>query len=331
MNKQKSIFIISLDFEIEYGVEDFSDTDLAGYLSNLDGVREAVPMILKAFKKNDIHATWATVGMLLAETKEDIRKYTPDIMPDYVNKNLSTYSHLARIGTDEKEDKRHYALSLVKRIMGTPGQEIGSHTYSHYYAMEAGQNVEQFRGDIEAAIRITKDKTGVRPISLVLPRNQINPEYINVIRESGFTSFRGNAENIGFSSEKNNYFIRGIRLADSYIGGLQGKIHTFDEIREDYQKTGVFNIKASSFLRPYSRRFAMLEKLKTGVIKRDMKKTAISGGIYHLWFHPHNFGINTKENLRNLSRILIFYNSLHKDYGMLSCNMTEAAELIKNK
>jgi len=37
-----------------------------------------------------------------------------------------------------------------------------------------------------------------------------------------------------------------------------------------------------------------------------MKFAAENNCIYHLWWHPHNFGNNKNENLQNLERVPIF-------------------------
>ena len=51
--------------------------------------------------------------------------------------------------------------------------------------------------------------------------------------------------------------------------------------------------------------------------------------MYHLWWHPHNFGINQLENFAFLEEILVHYRYLNEKYGFTSCTMSELAhELI---
>ncbi len=54
--------VISLDFELNWGVHDVFTQEQYG--ENILGAREAIPKILDLFMEYDIHATWATVGML---------------------------------------------------------------------------------------------------------------------------------------------------------------------------------------------------------------------------------------------------------------------------
>jgi hypothetical protein len=86
------------------------------------------------------------------------------------------------------------------------------------------------------------------------------------------------------------------------------------------------DIPASRFLRAYSPRLRILEPIRLARIKKEMTFAARTGRLYHLWWHPHNFGVNTELNLRFLRRILDHYRALHVIYGMESTNMGEAAQ-----
>ena len=56
-----------------------------------------------------------------------------------------------RSGDSEADDPYHYALSMALRIAAVPGQEIATHTFSHYYCLEDGPSVQDFERDLEAA------------------------------------------------------------------------------------------------------------------------------------------------------------------------------------
>lgn len=58
-----------------------------------------------------------------------------------------------------------------------------------------------------------------------------------------------------------------------------------------------------------------------------MMYAAKKGKIFHLWFHPHNLGMEYIKNLKMLESILIYYKYLNKKYGMISCNMSECAKI----
>jgi hypothetical protein len=59
-----------------------------------------------------------------------------------------------------------------------------------------------------------------------------------------------------------------------------------------------------------------------------MREAARKRCIYHLWWHPHNFGRHAHENLMFLTRILEYYNGLREETGMASMNMGELADAL---
>lgn len=84
-------FVISLDFELLWGVRDHADRDTYG--KNVLGARDAVPKMLELFAENEISATWATVGFLFCETKEELLASLPSELPTYSNPRLSNLSY----------------------------------------------------------------------------------------------------------------------------------------------------------------------------------------------------------------------------------------------
>jgi hypothetical protein len=52
-----------------------------------------------------------------------------------------------------------------------------------------------------------------------------------------------------------------------------------------------------------------------------MTVAARQGKVFHLWWHPHNFGLHTDENLAFLERILEHYAKLRHEYGFESAAM----------
>ena len=74
-NKINGVFMISLDFEMYWGIRDRKSID--SYKSNLDGVGYAINNILEVFYKNSIHATWATVGFLFFKSLTHLKKSIP--------------------------------------------------------------------------------------------------------------------------------------------------------------------------------------------------------------------------------------------------------------
>lgn len=315
---KNGIFVVSLDFELLWGVHDHETKQ--SFHEQILGARKAVEEMLKLFEQYQIHATWGIVGMLMAENKEEIKKYSPALKPQYDDLNLSSYHHMEDVGENERSDVYHYAHSLITRICSYSNQEIASHTFSHYYCGEPGQNKETFEADLCAAQKIAKEKFGVELKSLILPRNQFVNEYMETAYNAGFVAVRGNPNSFAYHGKK--VLARGMRLLDTYIGVCGRKSYAVESVSDKKP----INVKASTFFRKYNVRLAFLEKLKVAHIKREMKRAAQKGEIYHLWWHPHNIGKKTDLCIEQLNDIFKYYMLLQRKYRFTSKNMYEVAE-----
>jgi peptidoglycan/xylan/chitin deacetylase (PgdA/CDA1 family) len=323
MNKTGSnngIFVISIDFELLWGVWDVTSKEK--YCNHILGVQKVIPALLELFEQYNIKATFATVGFLFAETKTELEAYLPEIKPGYTNPGFDVYTkELTKTGEDEKDDPFHFGYTLFEMIRNSP-HEMGTHTFCHYYCLEDGQTEAEFDADIKAAKKIAEAK-GIKLNSIVFPRNQVNEEYLAVLKKNGIIAYRGNPTSWIYKPRKFSAevpFIRLCRLLDTYfpVSGY----NIYDINKNDGLPA---NIPAGHFLKPYDKRFAWLEKLKRRRIMNEMTKAAQSGKVYHLWWHPHNFGINIKENMHNLAVLLEHYRMLNQRYGFKSMTMQQAA------
>ncbi len=326
MNKeQNGIFTISLDFELYWGMRDVVST--VQYADNMRGVPNAIDELLKSFHKYDIHATWAIVGFLYFSSMEELKNNIPKKRPAYNDQQLDLYRYIET--HDTLESAYHFAPDVIKSINNYENQEIGTHTFSHYYCLEEGQTKDEFYTDIEYAIKTAKNKIQKDTKSLVFPRNQWNEEYLSVLASLGVLCYRGNEKSWIYDAadeEKKTGFTRRIlRLLDSYFN-ITG-YNTYHPKELLSQK--IFNIPASRFLRPVSKRLNMLENLRLRRIKRSMTYAAKNNELFHLWWHPHNFGKDIDSNMVFLTKILEHYKKLSVDYNMRSLNMEEVASLLK--
>jgi peptidoglycan/xylan/chitin deacetylase (PgdA/CDA1 family) len=314
--------VISLDFELQWGVP---EKTLHSYGTNLLGERLAVPGLLGTFGEFEIHATWAAVGLLFAASRAELIRYLPVKRPAYANRALDPYPRIEReIGADEEGDPYHFAASLLREIASTPHQEIASHTFSHYYCLEPGQDLEAFEADLAAAAAIASSiETDLK--SIVFPRNQVNPAYLGACRRAGINAYRGNLDSWLYRGRSEESLPRRVgRLLDSYIP-LSGD----NSYEPPDALSKPLDIPASRFLRPWSPRLRALDSLRLRRITADLTSAAKKGRIYHLWWHPHNFGANSDENFGFLRAVLRHFDFLRNEYGMRSLNMGElASELI---
>lgn len=307
-------FVISLDFELLWGVRDHSDEQAYG--QNVLGARDAVPRMLELFAARGIRATWATVGFLFCKTKDELMAALPLERPAYTNPRLSNYTYLDEVGKDERSDPYYFAASLVDAICKTPGQELGTHTMSHYYCLEDGQTLTAFEADLAAA-KALADLRGVSLKSIVFPRNQFTAAHIEVCARQGIAHYRGNPDGWAYRAAKGSEQTpakRALRLIDAYSGVLGAQ--TFVARRD-----GLVDVPASRFLRPCAGKLAAFHPLHLSAIKRGMTEAAKAGRGYHLWWHPHNFGRNLDANMDGLRLIIEHFALLRDRHGMTSVAM----------
>jgi peptidoglycan/xylan/chitin deacetylase (PgdA/CDA1 family) len=310
--------VISLDFELMWGVRDHLDRE--SYGANVLGAREAIPRILELFEENGIRATWATVGFLFFEGKDELLDSLPAERPAYLSRSLSNYAYLDEVGRDERSDPYYFAPSLIRKIARTPGQEIGTHTLSHFYCLEPGQTVSAFEADLIAA-KLVAQKRGISLKSIVFPRNQFSVEHLSICHRLGITTYRGNPGSWAYRATRGvdqTPLRRLSRLVDAYSGVLGTGTC-------DSDPGPPVNVPASRFLRPCAGKLSHLHPLHLGVIERGMAKAARSGSVFHLWWHPHNFGIGIDDNLRGLRRLITCFRHLRESYQMTSSAMGDFA------
>lgn len=322
MSNKKGGFIISLDFELMWGVRDKKTVE--NYGESIRTVHQIVPQLLNLFRRYKIKATWATVGLLFAENEADLLACQPKEEPSYLDQNLTPYS-------DVDNHKKNFAnlnywcYSLIDLIKTKyPEQELSTHTFSHYYCLENGQTIHQFEEDIIAAVQIAKRKN-IEITSIVFPRNQVREDYLKVCKKHGITNYRG-VEKAWFyraeANSKESKAKRAFRLLDSYIN-ISGH-NTFQPSKENV----IIDIPASRFFRPYSQKLSFLEKTKVKRIQNDLSYAAKNGEYYHLWWHPHNFGTNKDKMFEQLEEILKHVSDLTEKYNFRSFTMSEATNSV---
>jgi peptidoglycan/xylan/chitin deacetylase (PgdA/CDA1 family) len=315
------LFVVSLDFELLWGVRDVMT--LEQYRENLVGERVAVEALLELFTRRGISGTWATVGALFCRTKKEFLAAMPERRPSYVERALSPYDALHELGDDERSDPFHYAPSLVEKIARTPGQELATHTFSHFYCLEPGQTEAEFRADLDAARRVGASFGDVTK-SIVFPRNQYNERYRSALKAAGVVAYRSNGPHWAYrpSVSREPRWKRAARLVDAYAP-LSGARAT----RVRPSADGLVDVPASAFLRPYSPGLRRLDGARFRRLSRAMTEAARRGETFHLWWHPHNFGTNLRENMAFLSRLLDHFDALRRREGMESVTMNRAATM----
>ena len=311
-----------MDFELFWGL------DLPVRLSKekkdlFNKTRTVIPKILKLFAKYDISATWAVVGLLLTNDLHELELPDENVFPKYDNRLSRNYEKVVEIRKKHNDFSFLNSIDLVREIFQSQNQELASHTFSHYYCLENGQNIEDFRADLDCVRQYHIELFGAFPQSIVFPRNQVN--YLELLEELNYKFYRGTQDHWAYESlnhsEFNNVFKRIFRLIDMYL-----PLHdnTFDVNAINDNKCGLYNIRQSRLLLGFIKSRKILECLRIIRIKNSMLSAAKNRKSFHLWWHPHNFGTYPNQSLKILESILIYYNKLRSQYDFKSLNMSQA-------
>lgn len=309
--------IISLDFELHWGAAERWNLELMK--PYFDNTRRIIPLMLQLFEANNIKVTWATVGFLFAKNREQLLEFLPQEKPAYVDPMFNSYNlfHKNKVGECEASDPYHFGYSLIKKILNTEAQELASHTFSHYYCNEPGQNVQRFEEDLNAAQKISRQNFGIELRSLAFPKNQFNARYLTTAYNAGIKIVRSNPD-VSFWQVRKKYNPL-LRAADTLFP--ISKPLSFRFSPNDHESPIL--LPASRFLRPYSHKERWIQFLKFRRVKAEMSYAAKTGRSYHLWWHPHNFGHYPNENMEYLAAIIKHYKYLEGRYGFASKCMAD--------
>ncbi len=319
--KSNGYFLISLDFELQWGRFDkvvLDDTRK----KELENTLQLVPQMLKLFEENDIAVTWAVVGMMLNKNREEWVNNIPKSIPEYTNQKLSPYQYFNSLKPDETSNKYFFAQELIASISNANKQELASHTYSHYYCLEEGQSIEYFKADLEKVVEVSDYVK-----SLVLPRNQFNKNYYSVFKELNFLTIRTNPSNWYWNAEKDNILKRIFRLVDTFSLFSNNKCVDLDFFQNQNQHP--YFLPSSRFFRSWIPKNKIINYIKLLRIRIEMTYSAKCNKYYHIWWHPENFGNHPNECFSELKIIVQHYLKLQKKYGFKSVTMSEFGEIIK--
>lgn len=324
-SKPNGKFVISLDFELMWGVRDLPIR--TSYAPNINGVWEVIPKTLALFKAYNIKSTIAVVGFLFFKDKKSLEEAVPARTPSYKDDNLSPYQgYFNSLKNVEEKDYYHFCPELIEKIKAKNEHEIASHTFCHYYCLEEGQTEVEFASDLEAFNEVAS-KNGINIQSIIFPRNQYNPAYTATLQKAGIRAYRGNETSWLFTPKTGSErgLLRKIgRFLDRYINLSGHNTYSFAQIAN----TSPYNIPSSRFLSPYQPKLSVLESLRLQRILSGMTHAAKNNLVFHLWWHPHNFGTHQNENLLLLEKILKHYKFLNITYGFESITMSQLAKLL---
>jgi len=227
--------VISIDFERRWGVHHRLGLDFDAYRDHLDNVEGVVLALLRLFVARNIKATWAAVGALACRDWDEYFTRVPP-PPRYEKPSLAISPRYADLDLD---GRLHFAPELLRAIHETPGQELGTHTFSHVLMREAGVTAEDVSADLKAVARLWCERFGQPPVSLVFPRNQV--AFLSVIRSCDIRMWRGNE--VGWYHDCNdigrNHLLQPIHKQVCKLFGLLTGVAQWITMHIDIEITGI--------------------------------------------------------------------------------------------
>jgi hypothetical protein len=277
--------VVSLDFELRWGLLDVLGTDVSSYRANLEGVSEAVPRLLEVFSARGIGATWATVGALACEGWDEWMERAPK-SPQYADPALRWRDEFR---STDPTGRLYFGKELVELIARTPDQELASHTFSHVYFREPGFTRNDAIADADAMVKLFRDRWNSVPRSVVFPRNQGG--YEDVLAERGVTAWRDNPRTFYWSAtsaSEQSSSVRVLRLLDS-VAPLGRRVAPSVALRSSYfVRVGLPNA---------------LWNLHRRRIVSDARQLRDDETL-HLWWHPHNLGAAPAASVARIAALL---------------------------
>ncbi len=305
-------FCISLDFELAWGI--VGEPGWHDYRHRLDNAPDTIDRLCKAFDAHEISATWATVGAIMLRSLDD---------PLIEGRPLEHYREVLK-------GPRHqwFAPQLIERIIQCETQQdIGCHGFTHWLFDEAnGAEEARARWELERCYSASMI-AGLTPKSFVFPCNVEG--FHQMLRDAGMFCYRGSPKSSqgGPAATRPGRAIqRASRLLDQALGLAP------TQVWPERHPSGMWNIPASAFLMPLSGvrgiggSAARRRKLRAG-----MDRAAESGGLFHLWSHPHNFMADSERMLGLLEETLQSAAEARKRGDIRTGSMLEIAEACQNQ
>jgi peptidoglycan/xylan/chitin deacetylase (PgdA/CDA1 family) len=298
--------VVSVDFERRWGVYHRLGLDRDAYRASLENTQPVVAGLLELFVARNIRATWAAVGALACTDWTEYFARAPR-PPTYHNPALAISPRYAELDPD---GQLHFSPDLLRMVHATPGQELGTHTFSHILMREPGVSAEDVKADLEAVARLSRQRFGAAPVSLVFPRNQV--AFLDMTRACGIRMWRGNE--IGWYYDCNETSrSRPVARARRLLDALNPWTRHSSPVEGDMTRATLFlrtNLPGSAWA------------LHRARIRTELAALQPSD-VFHIWWHDHNLGVDTRRRMARVAQILDMVAERCARGQLVSANMSD--------
>jgi len=283
-------FVVSIDTEMAWGANHKGPS----FVYSCADERRCIDRVAALMEKYEVPGTWAIVGHLFLDRCEPVdgTKHPEIVRADYPSRSGDWFdadpcSDAARAGT-------WYAPDVVERILScSTAQEIASHSFSHLPVGGPACSPEVFDSELRECRRLAAERN-IALRSFVFPRNVVG--HLPVLRANGFRSFRGQPSGPATAGDDGGGLVGPLkRLGQRAVLSPAAVVYPeFDD--------GLWNLPSTFLFSGESRRRTHTLWIQQAL--RRLRLAARHGGLFHLWFHPHNIAASPEVALVGLERLL---------------------------
>ena len=303
----------SYDYELMWGVWPFKGDS---YISrNVTNANAALAACLVSHQSAEIPANVAIVGGLLDDShpREIIWLQNPNKAKRH--KLEAHLVHFSRM-------KHLWKISawLRRALQSNPYVEIGSHSYGHIFAHDATK--AQLELDFAKQAHAFNDAFGLTPKFLILPKNQVTADALEIAKRYEYREVRVNPDNWVSAPERKGWRTRLLRLLDAYLPIqelVRNKPLPFENPRL---------LEGRFFFRPVHW-FAALDWLHFQRLKIGFYYCRATKRDFHIWTHPHNMGADISRAQSNLRRIFAWLKEKALSGEVQFCRMAPAKPRVE--
>ena len=235
---------------------------------------------------------------------------------------------VSRLVKTKDDDPLHYAARLIARIANvSETRNRDTHVFALLLSGAWGDTARLLLPTYSVRLP-SRDAAALRCVPSCFRAINFGRAMRALLKQVGVVCYRGNEPHWMYQPRprsQETLAVRAPRLLDHYVSLSGSKVVRWEEI---LQPSGLCDVRSSMFLRPYSPQRKSLESIRLRRIAGGIRAAAEQRGIFHLWWHPHNFGANTKENLDFLRSVLEVFASCRQAHGMRSLSMLDVAALV---
>jgi len=314
---QKGVFIVSVDTELAWGCT--SLRDLATCIPRLKQTRSAISVILRMCERYQMAFTWAVVGGLLLDP--DNKGIGLDSIPLHNPQTRTCCTNHHDISSDGAY--MWYGRDIVDAIRNCRvTQEIGCHSFSHISYDEGNCSIAAAASDLEHC-HTAFQALGLTCKAFVYPFNRVG--HLALLPHHGFICYRGPELHTHVRPHFLTPLLKACRLLCRLFAGPPA-------LRPTLKYKELVNIQASMLFRvpeiSNPKLWRTILDFQVTSAKQGLSNATRTGKVFHLWFHPFQFGHRTREMLGALDEVLSSASRLRSDNKLEILTMGQMAQRI---